>query len=299
MIERLSLNSLKFFYYVAIEGSVTIAAERLYVTQSAVSRQIKNLEDLLNVALFERKNKSLILTAEGKVLLDCCQHVFNQLDHCVISIKQQKYKSNNLIISCEPTISMKWLIPRMVSFNELNLGFGITLLTGGRPLDFQNQDIDLAIRRNDFAWGDHIFSTKIIDEFMFMVNSNQQNASNLLLSSSRPKFKNYLAKEYPEISKLNTIELDHFYLCIEACLSGLGQTIVSGFMIEHELDHDFFQVEKYLHFDDSAYYLLASSSIEEDNRKVIFRDWLIKEMQQTQQNLLHKFGFANSDQEFG
>ncbi len=41
MIERLSLNSLKFFYYVAIEGSVTIAAERLYVTQSAVSRQIK------------------------------------------------------------------------------------------------------------------------------------------------------------------------------------------------------------------------------------------------------------------
>ncbi len=55
MIERLSLNSLKFFYYVAIEGSVTIAAERLYVTQSAVSRQIKNLEDLLNVALFEKK----------------------------------------------------------------------------------------------------------------------------------------------------------------------------------------------------------------------------------------------------
>ena len=68
MIERLSLNSLKFFYYVAIEGSVTIAAERLYVTQSAVSRQIKNLEDLLNITLFERKNKSLILTAEGKVL---------------------------------------------------------------------------------------------------------------------------------------------------------------------------------------------------------------------------------------
>ncbi len=93
----------------------------------------------------KRKNKSLILTAEGKVLLDCCQHVFNQLDHCVISIKQQKYKSNNLIISCEPTISMKWLIPRMVSFNELNLGFAITLLTGGGPLDFQNQDIDLAI----------------------------------------------------------------------------------------------------------------------------------------------------------
>ena len=290
MIERLSLNSLKFFYYVAIEGSVTIAAERLYVTQSAVSRQIKNLEDLLNITLFERKNKSLILTTEGKVLLNCCQHVFNQLDSCIVSISQQKYKNNNLTVSCEATISMKWLIPRMVQFNELNLGFGITLLTGGGPLDFQNQNIDLAIRRDDFAWGNHIYSTKIIDEFMFMINANHQSSSNLLLSTSRPKFLNNLVREYPEIATLNTIELDHFYLCIEACLSGLGQTVVSGFMVEHELEHDFVQVEKYLDFDHSAYYLLAPTPIEEDSRKVIFRDWLIKEMQSTQQNLCNKFG---------
>ncbi|MFW1852604.1 LysR family transcriptional regulator [Acinetobacter guillouiae] len=290
MIERLSLNSLKFFYYVAIEGSVTIAAERLYVTQSAVSRQIKNLEDLLNITLFERKNKSLILTAEGKALLNCCQHVFNQLDSCIVSISQQKYKNNNLTISCEATISMKWLIPRMVQFNELNLGFGITLLTGGGPLDFQNQNIDLAIRRDDFAWGNHIYSTKIIDEFMFLVNANQQNASNLLLSTSRPKFHHNLIKQYPELSSFNTIELDHFYLCIEACLSGLGQTVVSGFMVEHELEHDFIQVKKYLDFDHSSYYLLASTPIEEDSRKVIFRDWLIKEMQATYQNLYKKFG---------
>jgi len=291
MIERLSLNSLKFFYYVAIEGSVTIAAERLYVTQSAVSRQIKNLEELLNITLFERKNKSLILTAEGKVLLDCCQNVFNQLDNCIIGIRQQKYKNNNLTVSCEATISMKWLIPRMMKFNELDLGFGITLLTGGGHLDFQNQNIDLAIRRNDFVWANHLFSEKIADEFMFLVNSNQQNASNLILSTSRPKFKNYLFKANPEISKLNTIELDHFYLCIEACLSGLGQTIVSGFMVEHELEHDFIQVEKYLDLDDSAYYLLSSTPIEEDHRKIVFRDWLIKEMQCTQQNLFNRFSF--------
>lgn len=291
MIERLSLNSLKFFYYVATEGSVTVAAERLYVTQSAVSRQIKNLEDLLNITLFERKNKSLILTTEGKVLLDCCRHVFNQLDNCIVSISQQKYKNNNLILSCEPTISMKWLIPRMVKFNELNLGFGITLLTGGGPLDFQTQNIDLAIRRNDFTWGDHIFSTKIADEFMFLVNAHQQNPSNLLLSTSRPKFNNYLMKKYPEFSELVTIELDHFYLCIEACLSGLGQTVVSGFMIESELENDFVQMEKFLHVDNSAYYLFASTPFEEDDRKIIFRDWLIKEMQSTRQNLSNKFGF--------
>lgn len=290
MIERVSLNSLKFFYYVATEGSVTIAASRLYVTQGAVSRQIRNLEEILNVSLFERKNKSLILTTEGKTLLDCCQYVFNQLDQCIINIKQQKFKNNNLVLSCEPTLSMKWLIPRMAKFNELNLGFGITLLTGGGSLDFQNQNIDLAIRRNDFDWGVHIFNTKIINEFMFLVSSKQKNISNLLLSTSRPKFKKYLAQTYSEISTSKIIELDHFYLCIEGCLSGLGQTIVSGFMIEHELEHNFLQVEKFLKFDDSAYYLLSSSSIEEDSRKIIFRDWLIQEMMQTQQLLLKKYG---------
>jgi len=289
MIERLSLNSLKFFYYVATEESVTNAAERLYVTQSAVSRQIKNLEELLNITLFKRVSKTLILTDEGKILLDCCQNIFNQLDQCILSINQQQYRNNNLVLSCEPTISMKWLIPRMMKFNDLNLGFEITLLTGGGPLIFQNQNIDLAIRRNDFVWGDHIFNTKIVDEFMFMVGNNQTSSSNLLLSTSRPKFKSYLLNKFPEFSNLTTIELDHFYLCIEACISGLGQTPVSGFMVEHELKHSFIQVIKYLNADDSAYYLLSPTPFEEDNRKIIFKDWLTKEMQLTKENLLDKF----------
>jgi len=289
MIERLSLNSLKFFYFVAIEESVTVAAERLHITQSAVSRQIKNLEELLNIQLFERKNKSLIITPEGKILFNCCQNVFNQLDSCITSISQQEYKNNNLILSCEPTISMKWLIPRLVKFNELELGFGITLLTGGGPLNFQNKNVDLAIRRDDFVWGNHIHSIKLIDEFMLVVNTNQQNQSNLLLSTSRPKFYHNLINKYPEISKFNVLELDHFYLCIEGCLSGLGQTIVSGFMIEYELEHNFLQVEKHLDFDDSAYYLLSSTPFEEDRRKLIFKDWLISEMYSTQNNLLNRF----------
>lgn len=80
MIERLSLNSLKFFYYVARYGSVTIAAKKLFVTQGAVSKQLKNLEEALGFTLFIREGKKLQLTDDGELLFDCCQQVFPQID---------------------------------------------------------------------------------------------------------------------------------------------------------------------------------------------------------------------------
>ena len=63
MIERVSLNSLKFFYYVAPYDSVTIAVEKLFVTQGAVSKQLKNLEEVLGRCLFIRDGKKLRVMA--------------------------------------------------------------------------------------------------------------------------------------------------------------------------------------------------------------------------------------------
>ena len=76
MIERVSLNSLKFFYYVARYDSVTFAAEKLFVTQGAVSKQLKNLEEALGHRLFIRDGKKLQLTGDGLKLFDCCEQVF-------------------------------------------------------------------------------------------------------------------------------------------------------------------------------------------------------------------------------
>ena len=86
MIEKISLNALKFFYYVAEYGSVTLASQKLFVTQSAVSKQIKNLEDTLDLSLFNRVNKKLVLTANGNVLFSCCQQVFAKLDDCLVDL---------------------------------------------------------------------------------------------------------------------------------------------------------------------------------------------------------------------
>ena len=60
MIEKLSLNALKYFYFIAQTGSVTDASKKLCVTQSAVSKQLKSLEETINVQLFDRTQKNYI-----------------------------------------------------------------------------------------------------------------------------------------------------------------------------------------------------------------------------------------------
>ncbi|MBI1450508.1 MULTISPECIES: LysR family transcriptional regulator [Acinetobacter] len=290
MIEKIPLNSLKFFYFVARYSSVTIAAKKLFVTQSAVSKQIYNLEELLDIELFERRNKSLILTKEGEILFNCAQMIFNQLDECLIGLTKNKIEQKQLVLSCEPTISMKWLIPRLVEFKKLGHDFEVVLLTDGGDIDFEKNNIDIAIRRNDFDWGAHIFSEKIGDEYIVAVQaSHLPKTQELLISKSRPNFfkkLNQLADLKYLLKTYSKTELEHFYLCLEGCLAGLGATIISIYMIEKELDLKSLDQLTQPIQDGSSYYLLSHTSFTEDPRKIIFLNWLKNEMTQSQMNYI-------------
>lgn len=290
MIEKISLNSLKFFYYVAQHGSVTLASQKLFVTQSAVSKQIKNLEDALGLILFDRVNKKLILTSNGSLLFACCQQVFARLDDCLVDLKNQQYEKKQLVLSCEPTISMKWLIPRLAEFNSLNYGFEIVLLTGGGIVDFQGKSIDIALRRNDFEWDKNIFHEKIIEEYIVAVRNTRTDQTNtLLLTSSRPHLWQHINKSKLVSSDILSYEhmvLEHFYLCIEGCLAGLGTAIVSIFMVEKEISHQFLELVHPPVADSSSYHLLSYYPFYEDERKVIFKNWLKIEMTRSKEQFM-------------
>ncbi len=290
MIEKISLNSLKFFYYVAQHGSVTLASQKLFVTQSAVSKQIKNLEDALGLILFDRVNKKLILTSNGSLLFACCQQVFAKLDDCLVDLKNQQYEKKQLVLSCEPTISMKWLIPRLAEFSSLNYGFEILLLTGGGIVDFQGKSIDIALRRNDFEWDKNIFHEKIIEEYIVAVRNTRTDQTNtLLLTSSRPHLWQHINKSKLVSSDILSYEhmvLEHFYLCIEGCLAGLGTAIVSIFMVEKEISHQFLELVHPPVADSSSYHLLSYYPFYEDERKVIFKNWLKIEMTRSKEQFM-------------
>ena len=290
MIEKISLNSLKFFYYVAQHGSVTLTSQKLFVTQSAVSKQIKNLEDALGLILFDRVNKKLVLTSNGSLLFACCQQVFAKLDDCVVDLKNQQYEKKQLVLSCEPTISMKWLIPRLAEFNSLNYGFEILLLTGGGIVDFQGKSIDIALRINDFEWVKNIFHEKIIEEYIVVVRNTRTDQTNtLLLTSSRPHLWQHINKSKLVSSDILSYEhmvLEHFYLCIEGCLAGLGTAIVSIFMVEKEISHEFLELVNPPVADSSSYHLLSYYPFYEDERKVIFKNWLKIEMTRSKEQFM-------------
>ena len=293
MIEKLSLNALKYFYYVATHGSVTVAAEKLFVSQSAVSKQIKNLEHHLDIVLFDRVSKSLVLTAKGELLFSCCQHVFMRLDDCLIDLKNEPPQTKRLVLSCEPTLSMKWLIPRLVEFNQLGYGFDIVLVTAGGHVDFQGESIDLAIRRNDFVWDSRIHHEKIIDEYIVAVrNPNTEDQKTLLLSASRPHLWQELnqSQRLPEVFlSYEHLVLEHFYLCLEGCLAGLGTAVLSIYMIEKELDHQLLTLMHPPVADSSSYHLLSYAPFHEDARKVIFKQWLSQKMLESETRLLSNF----------
>lgn len=285
MIERLSLNSLKFFYYVARYESMTIAAEKLFVTQGAVSKQLKNLEDSLGFSLFIREARKLRLTSEGEVLFDCCQQVFQHIDQCLMQLQNKAKAQKNLVLSCEPTLAMKWLIPRLAQFKQLYPEFEVSLFTGGGAVNFKDQNIDLALRRDDFDWGKAIYSEKIADEYMLCVTAknNSQHAKQMFISTSRPRlwqhFKETHKGQYLDCKKSS---LEHFYLCIEACLAGLGATVVSAYMVEREIKYQMLELLHPVYQDGSAYFLLSAQPFEDDMRKLLFRDWLSAEMRASQ-----------------
>lgn len=225
------------------------------------------------------------MTREGELLFKCCQKISTQLDECLFELQNNKLEKSQLILSCEPTISMKWLIPRLVEFKQIGYDFDIILLTGGGVVDFENNHIDIAIRRNDFDWGEHIFSEKIVDEYIVMVQTPQLTRNtDLLISISRPNFFKNLNKLRPFtkiLQEYSKIELEHFYLCLEGCLAGLGATIISIYMIEKELSWNFLEKNTPVINDGSSYYLLSHRDFEEDPRKLLFLEWLKKEMTKT------------------
>jgi len=137
------LNPLRAFEVAARLLSFTKAGEELFVTPSAVSHQIKVLEDSLGVALFIRQAKSLVLTTAGQAYLPEVQRAFQH-----IAAATQRLHSHNLSvlkINTPPTFAVKWLIPRMARFMAAHPTIDLKVSTSAPMVDFSREDIDLAI----------------------------------------------------------------------------------------------------------------------------------------------------------
>lgn len=145
------LTALHTFEAAARHLSFTKAAEELFVTQAAVSHQIKTLEEHLGVRLFRRLNRRLMLTDQGQALMPWVRDGFGALARGVATVRDQ-CDSGVLSISVMPTFASKWLVARLGRFHALHPDIEIRLTTTPRLVDLEREEFDAAIRYGEGYW---------------------------------------------------------------------------------------------------------------------------------------------------
>ena len=137
------LNALRAFEAVARSLSFTKAADQLLVTQSAVSRQVKNLEDILGVQLLKRKGP-LELTEEGRKLLPVLTGSFDKIAEVIAGIKAT-HANPPLTLSLPPTFARRMVMPRLADFQRKHPDLEIRIDTPPTNVEFATAPVDMAI----------------------------------------------------------------------------------------------------------------------------------------------------------
>jgi len=141
------LNALKAFDAAARHLSFTKAAQELYVTHGAVSRQIATLEGHFRTALFVRGPRTLTLTPEGVALARAVARAFETLRSASEALHHAGRPEPVLQVSVPPTLAMWWLMPRLSALDNGQADLRIELSTSTDPVDFERSHYDAAIRR--------------------------------------------------------------------------------------------------------------------------------------------------------
>jgi LysR family glycine cleavage system transcriptional activator len=166
MVARLpSLNGLKAFECAARHMSFTKAAEELNVTQTAISHQIRRLEEELGVSLFLRLKDGLALTEDGQAYWPSIRSAFQELRYSTQALLESRHNSV-LTINTLVSVASKWLLPRLPSFQQAFPAIDVRISASTELVDFRRGGIDAAIRygrgdwkglRADFLMSDEIF----------------------------------------------------------------------------------------------------------------------------------------------
>jgi len=139
------LNALRAFEVSARHLSLTKAAQELHVTAGALSHQIRNLEEMLGVKLFERRVRSIALTPAGKLLYPGLQTGFTQIQDAVAGL-QARGDARVLVVSTPPGFTAKWLAPRLYRFAGAHPDIDARISSSFAVANFMTDGVDIAVR---------------------------------------------------------------------------------------------------------------------------------------------------------
>lgn len=243
-----SIACLQAFECVARRGSVTRAELELNLTQSAVSRQIRQLEDLLDVLLFKRVRQRVLLTDAGKLYLNEVAQIMTGLRDATSRMMACGGNTGLLNLAVLPTFATRWLMPRLPDFLHKHPGVTINFATRLVPFDFAKQPFDAAIHYGQPNWPDTV-AHPLLDEQTAPVCSPRLLAALrirkpadlsravLLHQTTRAEaWEEWLqVANVADIHPLRGPRFEQFAMIAQAAVCDLGVALLPTLLIEEEL----------------------------------------------------------------
>lgn len=284
-----SLIALRSFEAAARLENFSRAAAELHITHGAVSRAVRLLEDELGVLLFERRSRRVFLTDAGHRLARAVGEGLEVMQQAVDVLRASARQRQRWVLSCEPTLLMRWLIPRWPAFQAQHAGTDIHLAAGGGPFSFAS-GLDLAIRRDDFDWPESYHAAPLFMEKVGPVCRPDKVSRWFTSTASDPV-------PAPDAERLHTRTrpdawqswasaagqpapgtggqvFDHFYFSLQAAVAGLGVAIGSWFQVCDDLESGVLAAPQGFTEDGSRYYLLSPEPFEPGSLQAELLAWL-------------------------
>ena len=285
-----SLLALRCFEAAARRENFSKAAAELHLTHGAVSRAVRLLEDELDVALFERRSQRVFLTDAGRTLARAVSGGLDLMRQAVGELRASTRRERRWVLSCEPTLLMRWLIPRWPDFQSRHPGIDVHLVAGGGAFSF-GSGIDLAIRRDDFPWPDGYHAEPLFAEKIGPVCrpdkaaawfSSKKGVAALragaprLQSRTRPAAWQEWAAAAGQAAMPEAPEqtFEHFYFSLQAAVAGLGVAIGPWHLVRDDLDSGVLVAPRGLVEDGSRYCLLAPQPLQPGSPQADLLAWL-------------------------
>ncbi len=284
-----SISLLASFESAARLQSFTLAARELNLTQSAVSRHIKALEEQIGVLLFIRNRQNVSLTPAGENYARDIRQALSAIASASMAL-QVNPEGGTLNLAILPTFGTSWLAPRLSGFLNENPGVTVNFNTQLKPFDFDAEQFDAAIHFGQPDWpkteASFLMNETVLPvcspgflEKNCLAGPSQLSLALLIHLSSRPDaWAHWFRCQNIEFQNRGGIVFDQFATAAQAAKHGLGIALLPEFLIERELkDGELVPASNIRIQSEEAYYLVWPEHRTNFPALAAFRDWIVAE----------------------
>ncbi len=283
------LNALKTFVVAAYRLNFTKASEDLLVSPSAISHQIRILEDYLGFKLFFRKNRSLALTQEGQILYQSLEEPFNQINKALQNFLSRKEKTH-LNISLRPFLSGTWLAGKLSDFWAKYPSIGINLIHNIEIPDFLQSNINLAIIWGKGDWSNLTYIRLIPGDLTPICSAHylekhgrpsspEQLREHLLIhDEDHTAWSAWFLKTTGDKSfSKKGLNIDDTNVRLQAIKNDQGVMLGCPYLLKPQLESGSLVRLFDACLDDYSYYLAYPKNVVLSEKEQLFFDWLVEE----------------------